>query len=356
MDNLGSFLKSQREERGIALEEIASITKIHIKSLQMMEQGNWKALPAEPFIRGFLIAYSRYVGLEPNAVIEHYRQEMHPQPVPASQPLPVEDEVIVEEELPSSTSEFTATAVTETPLEPESEEQTLAYELPKKTTPPKVWIGTGFAVIALIAVPVVLKLRKDSQVQIKSPIAAESHESVKSLVEKAASPEQNTGALADAASVPAEATKEVVKEAVPVAVAPAIAKEVTTHTEQAHPENQVATVANPSEASNHVITVKVKNKSWSKVVIDSSSPVQKILEPGDYSFSANEKFKIVLGNSSGAEIVHNGEKSDGAKIDGTIRQFVFPNNARFPQDPLKRKVASPEKTESDAAKETPSQN
>ncbi|MFM8314266.1 MAG: helix-turn-helix domain-containing protein, partial [Deltaproteobacteria bacterium] len=64
MQQFGQYLKSEREKRGVRLEEIASSTKIHIQNLNLMEEDRWKDLPQEPFIRGFISAYARYLGLD----------------------------------------------------------------------------------------------------------------------------------------------------------------------------------------------------------------------------------------------------------------------------------------------------
>ena len=64
MQLFGTYLKEEREKREVRLEEIASSTKIHIQSLLLMEENRWKELPQEPFIRGFIAAYAKYLGLD----------------------------------------------------------------------------------------------------------------------------------------------------------------------------------------------------------------------------------------------------------------------------------------------------
>ncbi len=355
MDNLGSYLKSQREERGIALEEIASITKIHVRSLEMIEHSQWKSLPPEPFIRGFLSAYSRYVGLDPKDVLEKYQLETHPLPVVA--PVTAVETVVVVAPPPVKTvhSEIAPN---------ELEEKTLAYEIPKKNHQWKIWTAATVAAAILIVVPILLR-DKSTTVTASAPTVKEEskakteeddtakRESVQSLVSKAipATPEAVAEKPKEVAAPVAEEKRKVaaVTTTAPVA-APAVDEKRTVATATAPVAATAVTEAahstSPSAAPTgaHVLVVKVKDKSWSKLVVDGKPPVQKILNADEtYTYAADEKIKLVLGNSAGAEILHNGEKVDGLKIDGTIRQFVFPNNSRFPQDPPKRKVATPEK-------------
>lgn len=363
MDNLGSYLKSQREERGIAIEEIASITKIHVRSLEMMEHSEWKSLPPEPFIRGFLSAYSRYVGLDPKEVLEKYRKETHPiVDIPAAvvevATTSVPPPPVFEED--SNTSEF---------QREEAEEKTLAYELPKSNHQWKIWAASACAVAILVILPILFKGNNNSTTVSQKAVGEttttqeDKRESVQSLVSKAIPVPSAEAVKEKPAEKPIEVTKETPKESakeIKVAVketpkettkeVPAQKERaVATTTTEASPVVAAATTTTPPapeaapSTGAHTITVTVKDKSWSKLVVDNKAPVQKILEAGTYTYSADEKIKIVLGNSTTAEVLYNGEKADGLKINGTTRQFVFPNNSRFPQDPIKRKVATPEK-------------
>jgi cytoskeleton protein RodZ len=76
MKELGQFLKSKREEKKIPLEEVAVSTKISIKVLQALEEGNVDKLPAKPFIRGFVQSYARYLGLDVKDVLERFQDSM----------------------------------------------------------------------------------------------------------------------------------------------------------------------------------------------------------------------------------------------------------------------------------------
>jgi len=68
----GSWLRRQRELREISLREIADTTKISIRYLQALEQDRFDVLPAPVFAKGFLREYSRFVGLDPDEVVNSY--------------------------------------------------------------------------------------------------------------------------------------------------------------------------------------------------------------------------------------------------------------------------------------------
>lgn len=70
--SFGAWLRRQREIREIPLHEIADVTKIGIRYLEALEQDRFDILPAPVFAKGFLREYARYVGLDPDEVINSY--------------------------------------------------------------------------------------------------------------------------------------------------------------------------------------------------------------------------------------------------------------------------------------------
>lgn len=71
-DAFGPWLRRQREIRQIQLQEIADRTKISVRYLKAMEQDRFELLPGAVFTRGFLREYARYVGLNPDEVVNFY--------------------------------------------------------------------------------------------------------------------------------------------------------------------------------------------------------------------------------------------------------------------------------------------
>lgn len=71
-NSLGESLRSEREKRGITIEQIASATKISVKLLHYLESDQYSELPAKPFVRGFVISYSRFVGLDPKEILTRF--------------------------------------------------------------------------------------------------------------------------------------------------------------------------------------------------------------------------------------------------------------------------------------------
>lgn len=73
MKRLGEFLRGERQARGISLQQIAADTRISMKMLQAIEEGDGEQLPAPVLIKGFLRAYAQRIGLDPEDVIVEYQ-------------------------------------------------------------------------------------------------------------------------------------------------------------------------------------------------------------------------------------------------------------------------------------------
>jgi cytoskeletal protein RodZ len=70
--SFGSWLRQQREIRNITLREISDNTKIGMRYLEALEDDRFEVLPAPIFAKGFLREYAKYVGLDPDEVVNFY--------------------------------------------------------------------------------------------------------------------------------------------------------------------------------------------------------------------------------------------------------------------------------------------
>lgn len=68
----GAKLRRARLRRGFELDQIADITKVNIRILRQLEEENFEDLPATVYVRGFLSAYARTIGLDPARVVSSY--------------------------------------------------------------------------------------------------------------------------------------------------------------------------------------------------------------------------------------------------------------------------------------------
>jgi flagellar biosynthesis protein FlhG len=75
----GARLRRVRLLRGVELDALAAITKINPTYLRFLEEERFDDLPAAVYVRGFIIAYARQLGLDASLVARSYtaRLEEH---------------------------------------------------------------------------------------------------------------------------------------------------------------------------------------------------------------------------------------------------------------------------------------
>jgi cytoskeletal protein RodZ len=68
----GEKLRKQREQRGLSLDAISTITKISPRMLRAIEEEHFEQLPGGVFNKGFVRAYARLVGLDEDEAVSDY--------------------------------------------------------------------------------------------------------------------------------------------------------------------------------------------------------------------------------------------------------------------------------------------
>jgi cytoskeletal protein RodZ len=71
LKNFTEELKDAREKTGITLQIVAAKTRIDIKFLEALEDGNFNFLP-ELYVKAFIKQYAKVVGLDEDETIQKY--------------------------------------------------------------------------------------------------------------------------------------------------------------------------------------------------------------------------------------------------------------------------------------------
>ena len=72
VENFGSYLKAERELRGVTLEELHAKTKIPIHFLKALEKSQLEKLPEEVFIRGYIRSFAKVIGANEDEMLSAY--------------------------------------------------------------------------------------------------------------------------------------------------------------------------------------------------------------------------------------------------------------------------------------------
>jgi len=85
--DIGETLRLAREQRGISLDTLSQKTKINPIALRSIEDNDIQKLPGGIFLRGFLRAYAREVGLDVEETVTRYIAQFEPRQLTADQPV-----------------------------------------------------------------------------------------------------------------------------------------------------------------------------------------------------------------------------------------------------------------------------
>ncbi len=71
-DDIGAHLREARERAGITLRDLAAATKISVPALEALERNDIARLPGGIFVRAFVRAHARHVGLDPEDAVRRF--------------------------------------------------------------------------------------------------------------------------------------------------------------------------------------------------------------------------------------------------------------------------------------------
>lgn len=84
MNELGHILREARETKGYTLEDVQEEIRINAKYLKSLESGDYQALPTPVHVRGFLRNYARFLGLDPQPLLDRYESYLSRPPSKAT--------------------------------------------------------------------------------------------------------------------------------------------------------------------------------------------------------------------------------------------------------------------------------
>lgn len=99
LTELGNRLKQAREEKGLSLEDLQTVTKIQKRYLIGIEEGNYSIMPGQFYARAFIRQYSEAVGLDPEVIFEEYKNDI---PANDKDEIPQLSRVKTRKQVPSS--------------------------------------------------------------------------------------------------------------------------------------------------------------------------------------------------------------------------------------------------------------
>lgn len=276
LDKFADELREQREKSGISLQQLATKTRIDIKFLEAIDQGNFAFLP-ELYVKAFIKQYAKTVGLDENLMIKKYEAAKEGKEYNPNQPEP---EIIKEEPVKKETPQEPklkptppAKSYIENPLDKKSEQGN------KTSKQNLIWLVVGsVAVLAFVLIYIFMFNKNDKIVVEETPI------------------------------------EEILKQ--------------ETQRYEEKPTTQISTdstnsSANVPESTDSLyLTFFAKETSWVNVVLDNNRVQEFTLYPNTkFTIAALNDFKVTVGNSGGVSLQLNNQPVDFSGRSGSVRHF-----------------------------------
>lgn len=304
MESVGEFFRQVRETKGLTVDEVASKTRIRADFVKALEDGNFAKLPDQVFARGFVRSYARSLGLDEEDAIHRFVQ---------------------------SAGAF---------YEKQDERERLKVrqveeERKRQANRKAVAIAIGIAVLTLIF----LLSREQSSVLRRSTSELTSTKRTTHTAKDTAEPSAHQEP--EPAPIPSKASE------VAPPVAPKTAIEVRANEPAgAHapavavkPDSDLLSTASPgtdgplggisidgvgaSSDGQLVLDLEANELSWVVVQIDSGSPQEALLRPGEKAhWKGQDQFVLTLGNAGGVKAELNGKPLKSFGPSGKVARDV----------------------------------
>ena len=273
METVGKYLKRERELRNISLNEISTGTKIRENILKAIEEDRHDLLPKPVFVKGFLVAYVKHVGLNPSDVVLRYESDLK--------------ELHGDEEKGSPAQQ-------------------------KKGGDKKFLLGT---IILMVVIGIILlnPWRETGEREEQAPARVEE----RAVVQKEPPP-QPVVPERDKVVPPREET--IVIKKVPPAEETIVVREAPPA--ETPPETPLTEMTSePKEMDRGDLTLQIQavEETWIAFQVDSHLPREMILKAGEtFSQRADEHIKLKIGNAGGVNVKFNGKDLGSLGVPGRV--------------------------------------
>lgn len=317
LEELGAALRTERERRGLGIEDVANALKIGARQLRALEEADLSALPHVAYTRGFIRSYATYLGFS-QAEIEEVLHCLAPQEnIVASQAVYTPAE---ESDGASAGKAFSLIVVLLILLgggyflwNSGLARKGMDMLSGAGTDAPQVAQPSGLAEEEKPSASVD-DARKDNAASRKTPEAAA----------PAADPAPASTSAAPAPAAQPAATTTTPARTTPAA--PAAATTAATETSAAATETADAAEADADvRPGQHKVIIIATEECWIHSSADKTDVRQFSLNKGDtFALTFSTRLELKLGNAGGVRIRYDGKEMPPAGTSGQVRNLVFP--------------------------------
>ena len=252
-ETLGKYLKNQRESKKISLRDVSKNTRVREHILRAIEEDQLDLLPAATYVRGFLLAYAKYLRLDPDDVLLRYERALKGEPAAPPPPQPLKPR----RKIP--------------PTQPSKPKQKVLWNTKQ------MWVVVGVIVASFII------FYFFSPYSSKPPIGPLPERSVEGKPSIVPSP-------------PAAATTRTPEE-----------KPVVEAKKPLTPSSPVTATTSVQEKKALSLQLKAAEETWVSLQVDDQPEREMTFKPGEGgSVQASNRIRMKLGNAGGLDLILNG--------------------------------------------------
>lgn len=74
METVGQILRAERERQTLTIKDVEHATSIRALYISSIEEDNYKVVPGEVYLKGFIRNYANYLGLDGTELVNMYRE------------------------------------------------------------------------------------------------------------------------------------------------------------------------------------------------------------------------------------------------------------------------------------------
>jgi cytoskeleton protein RodZ len=330
MGELGQKFRKAREAKELSFDDVSNVIKISPRMLKAIEEEQYDQLPGGVFNKGFIRAYAKHLGLDPEEAVNEYLAYIREEQLKAQQAWQAERPV----ETRSSAGKSAGSSRSKSAESPVGIEELPGLQLPRakdvrsahKKFLPRSSSDFPWRLVAAAAVAAVLGLflwiRHSRAPQ---TLAAKSNPSAVTAPTPSAAP-----------IVPAQSSSSASQPLHPAAAITATSPAPTASTHAPAQSNEqssdvsVHNIGKPlakstdQPASSLSLVVRASEDSWISVRADGQSvAAETLIAPADSTFHASREIVVKVGNAGGVNFVLGGKEIPPQGAEGEVKTIVF---------------------------------
>jgi cytoskeletal protein RodZ len=279
LDKFADELRQQRVNSGLTLQQMATKTRIDLKFLEAIDQGNFSFLP-DLYVKAFVKQYAKAVGLDENITLKKFEAAREGNEFDPNPPAPIEEEKQAEApkveppkiEAPKPIAQSTA------PLKSyvDDHQQKSGDDESKANSQLVIFGLSGVVIIIIAALVYFFVFSKSDQIIVEeTPIEEVIEQGNQRYIEE-------------------EPAEQIISDSTMI----------------------------PVSSDSLYLTFYAKETSWVFLVLDNSRTQEFTLSPNSkFSVTALREFKATIGNSGGVTLQLNNQPVDFTGRVGSVRHF-----------------------------------